>query len=46
MEVEIGDYFAVLFKILWQGILNLLFNDLTCLKVRLFFFNLVKIKMT
>ena len=30
MEVEIGDYSTALFKVLWQGILDLLFNDLPC----------------
>lgn len=25
MEVEIGDYTSVLFKILWQGMVNLSF---------------------
>lgn len=30
MEVETGDYFTVLFKILWQGMVNfLVFNLLT-----------------
>jgi hypothetical protein len=35
MELEIGDYSPVLLEVLWQGILNLLFNHLTSLSISL-----------